>query len=89
MENPKYISIAELAKILGISRIAVYKKVKKGDIKAIKIGRSYAVPANAIDKKNRNINGKPLKDEEKRVIEKAVRKTVQEYGDVLKRLGKE
>jgi excisionase family DNA binding protein len=43
MKHARYISIAELAKKLGISRIAVYKRVKKGDIKAIKIGRSYAV----------------------------------------------
>ncbi|MDD5428217.1 MAG: helix-turn-helix domain-containing protein [Candidatus Omnitrophica bacterium] len=89
MENSKYISIAELAKRLGISRIAVYKKVKKGDIKAIKIGRSYAIPTNAIDKKARNVKGRPLRDEDKKIIEKAVRKTVQEYGEVLKKLGKE
>ena len=89
MENSKYISIAEFAKRLGVSRITVYKKVKKGDIKAIKIGRSYAVLANAVDKKIRSVKGRPLKDEEKSVIEKAVRKTVQEYGEVLKRLGKE
>ena len=38
-----YISVAELAQQLGISRIAVFKKIKKGQIKAIKIGRSYAI----------------------------------------------
>lgn len=89
MENAKYISIAELARILGISRIAVYKKVKKGDIKAIKIGRSYAVLRRALGKKEVNVKGKPLKNKEKELIEKAVHKTVQEYGEVLKKLGKE
>jgi excisionase family DNA binding protein len=44
MKRKKYFSIPELAKILGISRIAVYKRVKKGDIEAIRIGRNYAVP---------------------------------------------
>ena len=89
MEKSKYISIAELARRLGISRIAVYKRVKKGDIKAIKIGRSYAV-LNAVPyRKAKNIDGKPLKDSEKQLIEKAVRKTVKEYGEVLKKLGKE
>lgn len=89
MKNSEYLSIAQLAKMLGISRIAVYKKVKKGDIKAIKIGRSYAIPQNALNKKSANIQGKPLKEKEKRIIEKAVRKTVQDYGEVLKKLGRE
>ena len=44
MANKEYLSIPEVAKILGISRIAIYKKVKKGEIKAAKIGRSYAIP---------------------------------------------
>ena len=44
MERNKYITIPELAEILGLSRVAVFKKVKKGEIKAIKIGRNYAIP---------------------------------------------
>ena len=39
-----YISAAELAKILGISHVAVFKRIKSGKIKAIKIGRTYAIP---------------------------------------------
>ncbi len=38
-----YISTAELAKLLGISPVAVFKRIKKGQIKAVKIGRSYAI----------------------------------------------
>lgn len=41
--QPKYISIPEYAQILGISRIAVYQRVKKGIIPAKKIGRNYAI----------------------------------------------
>ena len=89
MENSKYLSIAELAKVLGISRIAVYKKVKKGDIKAMKIGRGYAIPKSALGRKSAGVKGKPLGEKEKTMIEKAVKKTVLEYGEVLKRLGKE
>ncbi|MBP9854839.1 MAG: helix-turn-helix domain-containing protein [Candidatus Omnitrophica bacterium] len=40
---PKHLSIAQYAKKLGISRIAVYKKVKKGQIPAVRIGRSYVI----------------------------------------------
>ena len=34
--NKKYISTLELANLLGISRIAVFKKIQKGEIKAKK-----------------------------------------------------
>jgi len=85
----RYISIAQLAKMLGVSRIAVYKKVKAGKIKAIRIGRSFAVPKAYLAKVTVDVSGRPLKPVEKKVIEKAVDKTVREYGEVLKRLGRD
>lgn len=85
MKKGEYITIPELARILGVSRIAVYKKVKKGLIKAMKIGRNYAIPKKYIV----NILGKTLKEEDKREIDTAVKKTVKEYGEVLKLLGRE
>lgn len=85
MKDSKYMSIQELAKILGISRIAVYKKVKKGDIKAVRIGRSFAIPKKYID----HILGRSLGAEERGRIDAAVKKTVKEYGEVLKLLGRE
>ncbi|MFH1710175.1 MAG: helix-turn-helix domain-containing protein [bacterium] len=81
----EYLTIAELAKILGISRIAVFKKVKKGQIKAEKIGRNYAILKTAMS----DILGKELGKSDKEEIDKAVHKTVQEYGETLKLLGKE
>lgn len=85
MSEEKYISIPELAKILGLSRIAVYNQVKMGKIKAAKIGRNYAVPIDYV----KQILGKELTEADKKRIRSAVKKTVQEYGDVLKRLGME
>ena len=82
MESEKYISIAQLAKILGISRIAVYKRVKKGQIEAIRIGKAYAISAS-------NISGKNLTQKSKNNIAEAVKKTVDEYGEALKMLGDE
>jgi len=83
MENKKFISTIELAKILGVSRIAVYKRVKSGKIKAKKIGRNFA-----IDKKDLGgILGKKLTKQQKSEIERAVKKTVKEYGETLKLLG--
>ncbi|MBZ0166922.1 MAG: helix-turn-helix domain-containing protein, partial [Candidatus Omnitrophica bacterium] len=39
-----YLSIPEYARQLGISRIAVFKKVKQGLIPAKKVGRNYVIP---------------------------------------------
>lgn len=83
MENKQYLSTIELAKLLGISRIAVFKKIKTGKIKAIKVGRNYI-----IDKKEiANILGTSLSDKDKSEIDKAIKKTVKEYSETLKLLG--
>jgi len=85
MKKSEYITIPQLAKILGLSRIAVYKKVKKGQIKAIRLGRTFAIPKRYIA----DILGKVLGEEDKREIDRAVKKTVREYGEVLRLLGRE
>ena len=84
-ENERFLTIPELAKLLGISRIAVYNRVKKGQISAKKIGKTYII----MDRTIGNILGKNVTRSEKQWIDSAVRKTVQEYGEVLKLLGKE
>jgi len=85
MEKDEYMTIPQLAKILGLSRIAVYNKVRKGEIEAFKIGRNYAVPQKGIAR----ILGKSLPESAKKEIDRAVRKTVDEYGEVLRLLGRE
>lgn len=85
MKSQEYITIAQLAKVLGISRIAVYKRVRKGQVPAQKIGRMYVVPKRCIDE----ILGKSLSGGEKKEIDAAVKKTITDYGEVLKLLGKE
>jgi len=87
MQNKQneYVTIPELAKILGLSRIAVFKRVKKGEIKAIKIGKTYGISRKHIE----NLLGEVLGEEEKKEIDLAVKKTVSEYGQTLKLLGKD
>lgn len=85
MEKNKYLSMSEFAKKLGISRIAVYKKIKKGQIRAIRIGRSFAIPKKYLT----DIMGKTLSKRNKKIIDKAVEKTIKEYGEVLRLLGRE
>ena len=84
MEDKKFLSTTELAKILNISRIAVYKKIKNGQIKAMQVGRNFV-----IDKRNLGgILDDKLTEKQKLEIEKAVKKTVKEYGETLRLLGK-
>jgi len=79
----KYMTIPEFARILGISRIAVYKRVKKGQIPAVKVGRIYIIPAGQVA----DILSRKLSDREKSQIDSAVRKVVSEYGELLRMLG--
>jgi excisionase family DNA binding protein len=85
MKKGGFITTPELAKILGISRIAVYKKIRKGQITAIRIGRNFAIDQKYV----LNILGKSLGRKDKRQIDNAVKKTVKEYGQTLKLLGSE
>ncbi|MCD6423469.1 MAG: excisionase family DNA-binding protein [Elusimicrobia bacterium] len=80
-----YITVSQAAKLLGISRVAVFKKIKKGEIKAIRIGRIYAIPESLIE----NIFHKKISKKEKKLIEKAVKRVVRDYGETLRMLGNE
>ena len=84
-----YVSIAELAKMLGISRVAVFKRIKKGQIPAEKIGRSYAISMEHINEIVQGENSKILSEDKKKEIKDAIEKVVNEYGETLKLLGKE
>ncbi len=84
MIDKDYISVKEAAELMGISRVAVFKKIKKGEIEAKKIGRAYVV-----DKKSLGSIYQDLTSRQKNKIEKAVEKAVKEYGKALKKLGKE
>lgn len=81
----KYYSIPEAAKIMGLSRIAVYNRVKSGKLKAIRMGRNYAIPETALGK----ILKQEITDETKATIKAGVKRVVAEYGETLRRLGKE
>lgn len=85
MASEKYITIPKLAELLGVSRIAIYKRVKKGQIPAKKVGRTYAITDQTIVR----ILGKKVTERGKRQIDAAIHKAVREYSEVLKRLGKE
>jgi len=85
MRKRKFLSTTELAKILGVSRIAIYKKIRSGQIKAERVGRNFAISAGDLDE----ILGKKLTRKAKKEIDQAVERTVEEYGETLRLLAAE
>lgn len=85
MTKKEYISISELAGLLGISHVAVWKRIKNGQIKAEKIGNMYVITDNELLR----VLGRKTTAKDKSRIEKAVKKTVKDYGEVLRKLGRE
>lgn len=84
-----YVSIQELANMLGVSRIAVFKRIKKGQIPAQKIGRSYAISMGHVTEIVNSSSSSILTEDKKTEINQAVEKVVKEYGETLRLLGKE
>lgn len=74
----------QAAKILGISRMQMLRKVKKGEIKAIKVGRNFLIAKDELSPIFR-----PATKRELDIVDQGVEKVIKEYGDVLKKLGKE
>ncbi|MBL8031199.1 MAG: helix-turn-helix domain-containing protein [Candidatus Doudnabacteria bacterium] len=80
-----YLSVKELADILKISRIAVFKKIKNGQIKAERVGRNYAIPKAHVEGLIQTTFHSKLNEE----IKTSVERVLKEYGETLKLLGKE
>ena len=85
MTDKKFLSTGDLARILGVSRIAVFRKIQKGYIKATKVGRNYIIDPYDVG----NILGTSLTSEDKQTVDTAVKKAVSEYGETLRLLGAE
>ena len=80
-----FVSTSEAAKILGVSRIAVFNKIKTGKIPAMKVGRNFVIKKRDVLK----AAGELLTSGQKRGINKAVERAAKQYGEVFRRLGKE
>lgn len=82
-----WVSTIEAAKVLGVSRVTVFNRIKKGLIKAEKVGGVYLIAASEL----RRIMGEPrlLDDLERERIDAMVKRAVEQYGIALQMLGKE
>ena len=83
--DKKYYSAPEIAQLLGVSRTAIFKKIKSGQIHAEKIGRNYIIPK----EEYAAILGLFVPERRKKDIENAVNRVFKKYGSALRKLGKE
>lgn len=49
MINKKYYTAKELAESLAVTPMTIYRLVKRGELKAIKVGESYRFDANEVE----------------------------------------
>ena len=84
-KNTQYLSTNELAKLLGVSRVAIFKKIQSGKIKGFKVGRNYVIPVEEF----MTAVGTFISEDKKDDIKKVVKKAVVEYGEALRLLGEE
>ena len=44
-----FLTVAEVAKIMRVSKMTVYRMVHAGELPAVRVGRSFRVPESAVE----------------------------------------
>ena len=47
---PRFLTVAEVAELMRVSKMTVYRMVHSGELPAVRMGRSFRVPELAVDK---------------------------------------
>ena len=85
MENKDFYSTTELAKVLGVDRATIFRKIRSGKIKASKVGRNFLISKKDLP----TVLGNVVSAEQKKDINQAVKKAVRQYGETFRLLGQE
>ena len=48
--RPRYLTVAEVAGIMRVSTMTVYRLIKAGSLPAVRVGRSYRVAEDDLDR---------------------------------------
>jgi len=78
-------STQEVANILKLSRVEIFRKIKNGKLKAEKVGRNYVIAQDDL----LEALGKIVGASKKLRIESAVKRAMKEYGKTFKKLSEE
>lgn len=46
--SPRFMTVSEVAEVMRVSKMTVYRLIHAGDLPAIRVGKSFRVPQNAI-----------------------------------------
>lgn len=46
--SARFMTVAEVAEVMRVSKMTVYRLVHAGELPAVRFGRSYRVPENAV-----------------------------------------
>ena len=46
--DPKFHTVAEVASIMRVSKMTVYRLVHAGELQAVQVGRSFRIPESAV-----------------------------------------
>jgi len=86
IENKSYFTTSEVAKLLKVSRITIFNHIKKGLIKANKVGKTYLISREEV---LRLAESDKLTKKRQEEIGREVDFIVKKYGEALKKLGEE
>lgn len=50
LSNVRFLTVSEVATIMRVSKMTVYRLVHSGELEAIRVGRSFRVPEQAVDR---------------------------------------
>lgn len=48
LSEVKFLTVAEVAELMRVSKMTVYRLVHSGDLTAVRVGRSFRVPEHAV-----------------------------------------
>ena len=78
-----YFTTSEVGKMLGVSRITIFRRIKSGEIKAEKFGRNFMINTDQF------MQNEELTEEKKIEIKKIINRAIKEYGETFRLLGEE
>ncbi len=48
LSDMRFLTVAEVAELMRVSNMTVYRLVKSGELPAVRFGRSYRIPESAV-----------------------------------------
>lgn len=48
LSEVRFLTVAEVARLMRVSKMTVYRLVHSGELTAVRVGRSFRVPENAV-----------------------------------------